>query len=97
MPYVPADQKNLAPWYRTLNVGNLTYELQQLVQAYLLDRMHDDPEQHLRYAHLSEAKAALLGCYDDLQQRLVAPYEERKCLENGDVWSPELLKEVGVL
>lgn len=94
MPYTPHAERRVVARARSVdNVGNLTYDLQQLVQDYLLSKVADDPEGLLRYQYLSEAKAALLGCYDDLQVRVVTPYEERKCRENGDVWSPILTGE----
>jgi hypothetical protein len=76
MPYIVGERRTPEP---AENVGDLTFDIQQLLLDYLV-------QFRLKYQTISEIKAALVGAYDDFQQRIVVPYEEDKCDANGDVW-----------
>lgn len=66
------------------NVGQLTYDLQRCLKRYQEDR-------GLSYQTLAECLGALEGAKCDLNERIVQPYENRKCEENGDVWPDDLI------
>lgn len=79
MPYVDdGDRMFLDTGWDPSTPGQLTYLLTKLVTEYL----GDEP----RYADF----ASVLGCLEatklELYRRGVAPYEDRKCAENGDVY-----------
>jgi len=48
-------------------------------------------EKGLRYGTLAEVDGVLGLAQNEIRRRLVAPYEDRKCEENGDVGFEELL------
>jgi len=73
---------------RALNAGELTYQLQQNLLAFI--KGHE-----LKYQTLAECLGALEGAKLDLIERVVKPYEERKRLENSDVWPDSLTRSVG--
>ena len=52
------------------------------MNSYLIDK-------GLSYQSISEIKAALLGAYDDFQDRVVKIYELEKLKINNDVWKRE--------
>lgn len=86
MPYIDPQTRDrlsdpdLPPRARlALNAGELTYQLQQVLLAYI--KGHE-----LKYQTLAECLGALEGAKLDLIERVVKPYEERKCEDNGDVW-----------
>lgn len=66
-----------------MDVGELTYSLQQIICAYVDD-------QALRYQQIAEVLGALEGCKLDFIERIVLPYEQKKLAENGDVWPASL-------
>jgi hypothetical protein len=45
----------------------------------------------LNYQRLNDVVGALDGAKAEFQRRVVAPYEDTKIRENGDVYPPELL------
>jgi hypothetical protein len=69
-----------------LNVGQLTYQLQQVLLTFIEDR-------ELKYQTLAECLGALEGAKLDLIERVVKPYEAKKAEENGDVWPASLTSE----
>lgn len=94
MPYIAESARlDYAPgaYLRADNVGTLTFQLQQLVQDYLLlaHQMHGGT---LRYADLAEVLGAIEGAKADFIDRILLPYEACKAAENGDVWDPRLVE-----
>ncbi len=80
MPYVTLDRRqDIVDGDFPMNVGELTFSLQWILRQYLENT-------GLRYAHLAECLGALEGAKLDLIDRVVVPYEHKKCEENGDVW-----------
>ena len=78
MPYIPkADRqrRNLA----AMNVGELTYQIQQLIHLYL-------SEHGLRYQGIAEISGVLHQVQRDFDERVVEQYEKMKRAANGDVW-----------
>lgn len=89
MPYIPPDDREM--WEPTLgnmcqmveelravgNPGELNYIVSRIVRAWLGEAP--------RYVDFNEVIGALECAKLEVYRRRVAPYEERKCLENGDV------------
>ncbi len=65
------------------SAGQLTYALQQCLLRYLEDK-------GLSYQILCECLGALEGAKLDITERIIKPYEQSKCVENGDVWPRHL-------
>ena len=81
MPYVTELEREVLVKYGSTagNVGGLTFQLTELVTEYLSRH----PESFSRFG---EAVAALECAKLELYRRVVAPYEDKKCEENGDVY-----------
>ncbi len=71
------------------NAGELNYVLTQVVVSYLHERAGDTFET-VRYAMLNDIVGAMAGALAEFQRRVVAPYEQRRAAENGDVYPPGL-------
>lgn len=89
MPYTESDSRNdTAPYVPSANgAGDLTFQLQQVIQQYLLERLP------LRYAAIAVVTGALTQCQRDFDERVVEPYERRKRIQNGDVWDERLTSQ----
>jgi hypothetical protein len=80
MPYINQDER---PWIdagslQPSTAGQLTYQLTKVITTYL--------RSDYKYADLAEVIAALENCKLEFYRRVVAPYEDAKCEENGDVY-----------
>ena len=80
MPYIDEDRKReLELTGHTVTSGDLTYALTVVALAHL------EGKPDVRYADLAE----VLGCFDsaskEFYRRIVAPYENQKIKDNGDV------------
>lgn len=71
------------------NVGELTYVIQRSIAHYLLSKQAE--QGGLRYQNFADVMGALEGARSDFERRILAPYEERKQAENGDVWDDSIL------
>ena len=60
--------------------GNLNYVMTRLINGLLAIRGYG-------YTDLNEFIGALECCKLELYRRLAAPYEDKKCAENGDVFN----------
>lgn len=82
MPYIKnSDRNNLDSHLMKMEItsaGNLNYCLTKLVQCFL----GDNP----RYDNYNSAIGALECCKLELYRRMIAPYEDKKIQENGDVY-----------
>jgi len=87
MPYIPqGDRKKYEPWLGELREamsirtpkGDLTY----LVYALALEFWK---EKGASYTSISEAIGALNDAAEEMRRRHLAPYENKKIEENGDV------------
>jgi hypothetical protein len=81
MPYIKKSHrlragKGEAP----INSGELNYALTRLIVGYLDDNGLD-------YQNINDCIGALEGCKLEFYRRVVAPYEDYKKEENGDVFS----------
>lgn len=89
MPYVgPTSKQRVAAGSGGLTTGELTYQLQQVVQTFLLDRQRVG---ELTYSALAGVLGALDGCKADFIDRILLPYEAVKCATNGDCWDARLI------
>jgi len=90
MPYVnEASKQRVASGSGGLGSGELTYQLQQVIQGFLLDRLRINGQ--IRYDDLGDVTHALVLCQADFVDRIVLPYEAVKCATNGDVWDSRLI------
>lgn len=86
MPYIAPDaRERLAAGDAPSNPGELNYALTRLVDAYLARQA--DEAGRIRYAHLNEAIGVLECAKLELYRRVVAPYEDGKIDESGDVYT----------
>ncbi len=67
-----------APIDHAQNVGLMNYVLSCIVSAEI--------HQNLCYQTINEAMGVLACVQQELYRRLAAPYEDKKCAENGDVF-----------
>jgi hypothetical protein len=88
MPYIlPEDRLKLKPATDAIvaavdastTAGDLNYMISLMVKAYV-------DAKGLRYEHLNAVVGALDSCKAEFQRRVVAPYEDSKIAENGDVY-----------
>jgi hypothetical protein len=85
MPYIdphdrPIIDEHIDPVIPFLSgPGDLNYAMTKLAAEYL-DMMGTS------YAHFNEVIGVLECAKQELYRRMVVPYEERKCAENGDVY-----------
>ena len=61
------------------SAGELNYLVTRLAKAYVAAK-------GLRYEHLNAVVGALESAKGEFQRRVVAPYEDKKIAENGDVY-----------
>lgn len=84
MPYIKADRReNLdrvhdLGYPATLGPGELNYAITQLVRSYV--------GSDVSYAKINEVVGVLECAKLELYRRLAAPYEDKKIVENGDVY-----------
>jgi hypothetical protein len=80
MPYIPeAARGEIAAGRLTQTAGELNYVLTIIANNYL-QRMG------VNYQHINDVVGALEGAKAEFQRRVVAPYEDKKIAENGDVY-----------
>ena len=77
MPYIPTEKRAHALVHPDSS-GELNFALTTLVHHYLHGH-------GLSYTTLNDIVGALECCKAEFQRRVVAPYEGRKIVENGDV------------
>ncbi len=81
MPYVSQESRarlNILRPPVMLTPGELNYCITQLVLAFL--------QAEPTYAEMNAAIGALECAKLELYRRMVAPYEDKKCVENGEVY-----------
>jgi hypothetical protein len=92
MPYITPDRRFGAIDSYPETSGELTYLLQQMLDSYLSHKLETTGE--VRFADLNDCLGALRAAQFDFEDRVLKPYEERKRLENGDVWNSTILNYV---
>lgn len=81
MPYVdPADRDALEPHSHrdAMTAGELNYQITCLCDQYVAH--------NLDYQAINDVLGALEGAKLEVYRRVAAPYEDRKCRINGDVY-----------
>jgi hypothetical protein len=80
MPYITQTAREvLADGGVIQTAGELNYEFTQVIRRYL--EVHG-----LSYRVFNDIVGALEGAKTEFQRRVVAPYEDQKIKENGDVY-----------
>lgn len=94
MPYIDAKQRlRLSSGEDMKGPGDLNYLVTELVLKFL--------GEHPRYTDFNAAIGALECCKLELYRRMVAPYEDEKIAQNGDVYpaaeaAPEFVDGAGL-
>lgn len=80
MPYIPQDRRDnlLNGEIRPVNPGDLNFLITMIIQDYLAPSA--------RYTDFNDVIGVLECAKLELYRRLVAPYEDTKIEENGDVY-----------
>jgi len=84
MPYITAESKEELEYRPPQNAGELNYTLTRIIQMYLYS--DSDRDYQANYQRFNDAMGALEGCKLELYRRAIAPYEDKKIQENGDVY-----------
>jgi hypothetical protein len=88
MPYVKDEVREaLSAGAPATTSGELNYVFTRIAQEYV-------QVNGLSYGVLNDVVGALQGACAEFQRRIVAPYEDRKCTQNGDVYDIALLDAV---
>lgn len=94
MPYVKEkDRKELDAGRPARSKGELNYLVTQAAIRYI-DMLSNAYGQKVGYGLISDAISALRDAADEMARRLLAPYEDRKMGEEGDVYPDWLLARV---
>lgn len=81
MPYIdPAARQHLSKGNAPANAGELNYLLTLICNRYRVSSGN-------RYQVFNDIIGALEGAKLEMYRRLVAPYEDTKITENGDVYT----------
>lgn len=79
MPYIPRSEKKKVDQDNLIvNAGQFNYALNQLISVYL-------DQNSINYQTCNDVIGAMECAKMELYRRLVAPYEDKKILQNGDV------------
>lgn len=85
MPYVDQFTKANLQHSQLIMSGGLNYLLTMVVIRYLKSR-------GLSYQTCNDIVGALDNCKDEFRRRVQHPLEDKKIIENGDCYPPEVLK-----
>lgn len=81
MPYILfEDRLRLQRTLYPLNAGEINYLISDMINGMLSNT-------GLSYARANEIIGALECCKLELYRRVIAPYEDKKIIENGDVYN----------
>ena len=78
MPYIVADRRQAARTHPT-SAGELNFAFTDLIRFYLESR-------HLDYQTINDVVGALEGAKAEFQRQIVQDYEDKKRMENGEVY-----------
>ena len=78
MPYIPKPQREKVDSGLYIDAGSFNYALTQMIDNYITQ--HD-----FNYQTCNDIVGAMECCKLELYRRLVATYEDKKILQNGDV------------
>lgn len=82
MPYIPAEgrRESLGTRFTTPeSPGELNYQLTMVLKNYLMG--HGES-----YGTFNDISGAMTECMAEFRRRVIVPYEQEKCAENGDVY-----------
>ena len=79
MPYITQESREAID-LEDLDHGDLTYAICVAMDQYV--KRHG-----MSYTVLSQARSAALDAADEFYRRVMAPYEDEKCEQNGDVFT----------
>lgn len=82
MPYIKSDRKTVTKPFTVeyaKNAGELNFQITTLISEYL-------KYNGKQYQQLNDVLGALEGAKLEFNRRIVAPYENSKIAENGDVY-----------
>lgn len=79
MPYIKFEDQQNVTRHGPHTPGELNYVFTRLIQEYL--KLNG-----LSYTKINDILGALEGAKLEFYRRVVAPYEEKKIAENGDVY-----------
>ena len=79
MPYIPQKERD-EEWR---HAGELNYHFTRMIVGYFEDK-------GLSYQTINDILGALEGAKLEFYRRVVVPYEDKKIVENGDVYSDDL-------
>lgn len=78
MPYIEKQFREGAQT-KPIGPGELNYCFTMIIRDYI--------ERHgMNYSVCNQVVGALECCKTEFQRRVVAPYEDMKCIKNGDVY-----------
>lgn len=84
MPYITDDAREELAFREPENAGELNFILTTIVRDYVVGSAENNYK--VNYQRFNDAIGALEGCKLELYRRMVAPYEDKKIIENGDVY-----------
>lgn len=79
MPYVKSERRTLPVLYTPIDSGELNYLFTRICLDYLALKGE-------KYQYYADIVGALESCKLEFYRRAVAPYEDKKIIENGDVY-----------
>ena len=84
MPYIRQERRDELSFRGSTDSSELNYAITVLLVTHLgrLQRAGIP----ITYQHLNDCLGAMEGAKLEFVRRVVVPYEERKCRENGDVY-----------
>lgn len=88
MPYLlPNKRSDVAVFIRkgAELPGELNYQLTQVINFYLANGIG------ISYTKINDVVGALECAKLEVYRRIAAPYEDKKCKENGDVYAPSIM------
>ena len=86
MPYIKHADKVLLTTGQLVvprNKGELNYVITEMMLKFIETK-------GLSYANISEALGAAIDAAEEMRRRLLGPYEDKKIMENGDVYEHAL-------
>ena len=86
MPYIKAEERTDEHLKFPENAGQLNWSLTRNIQAYIARQTHERSLPAPNYALYNEVMGVLACMQQELYRRVIAPYEDQKANENGDVF-----------
>jgi len=86
MPYIQQKDREKFAIPVPENGGELQYLIAEMIQNMLQFRRLSGDNSCIRYKDLEEVMGALNGANQEFYRLVVAPYEDRKSVENGNVY-----------